>query len=226
MSDPCACLTGDPASAAGPAAAARRAWAANECIRHRGAAAAALALLLLPLAGCGPSPQPGDDPPSAGDDAHLRDLLAGPSAASASAMPLAWRGLRARAEGGELPVDANGIPHTLDLRRRKTTEAGRYVVALEPPREGAALHAMHRYLVRVTTPEGQPVHDAALSFVGGMPLHGHGFPTAPAFGEEIAPGVYPLDGVRFAMAGWWQLILSVAAGGTTDTVTFDLAVTP
>ena len=38
-----------------------------------------------------------------------------------------------------------------------------------------------------------------------MPGHVHGLPTKPRITQEIEPGVYIVDGVKFQMKGWWVM---------------------
>ena len=55
-----------------------------------------------------------------------------------------------------------------------------------------------------------------------MPEHNHGFPTAPEITEELGGGDYLLDGVKFSMAGLWELKLAIADGDQVDEITFNL----
>jgi hypothetical protein len=54
-----------------------------------------------------------------------------------------------------------------------------------------------------------------------MPEHNHGFPTEPEI-TEASGGDYLLEGVKFSMAGWWELKLDITAGDQSDTVTFNV----
>ncbi len=78
----------------------------------------------------------------------------------------------------------------------------------------------------LSSPDGTPVSQARIAFDGGMPQHGHGFPTQPRVTREIEPGVYALDGVKFSMTGWWDMRLAIQAGGVADTVVFNVIVEP
>jgi hypothetical protein len=51
-----------------------------------------------------------------------------------------------------------------------------------------------------------------------MPAHDHGLPTYPRVTEELGEGKYRLDGMRFHMAGAWEITMTIAADGKTDTV--------
>jgi hypothetical protein len=166
--------------------------------------------------------RPADTAPT---DADIRALLAGETVAT-DRLPDAWRRLVADVEAGRVPLNDEGVPVYLDTRRERMSEAGHFRVNLTAPAEGFAMNRIATWELAVSTPAGAPVSGARIDVVGGMPLHGHGFPTEPAVGEEIAPGVYPLRGVRFGMRGWWQLMLAVTSEEATDVVAFDLVVSP
>lgn len=203
--------------------------------RTRMVTLAAAAVLLWALIACSP-PAPEAAPPPAehaqhhenhgGGDAQVRALLEGASVASAQSTPSAWRALRADVGAGRLTLDEHGVPEDFVPVASKLSDDGHFRVSLEAPEEGVQINRLLRYVIRVEDADGAPVADADLDFVGGMPLHDHGFPTSPAIGEALAPGRYPLEGIRFGMKGWWQLVLSIGAGEVTDTVTFDIAVSP
>ncbi|MEO0422122.1 MAG: FixH family protein [Pseudomonadota bacterium] len=196
--------------------------------------AASSALL---LSACGPAPSEPEAQAQTADHAHhehmggdgdaeVRAMLEGASVASAQSTPSAWRALRAEVAAGRISLDDDGIPQSLDPVASKLTEGGHFRISLQAPPEGPQINRLLTYTIAVDDPEGTPVEGAQLDFVGGMPLHDHGFPTSPAIGAPVAPGRYPLEGLRFGMKGWWQLVLSVQAGQVTDTVTFDIAVEP
>jgi len=116
-------------------------------------------------------------------------------------------------------------PGDLDLSLQHPSRDGRFVVRMEPPATGPAVNQMHAWQVRVNAPDGAPVSQARLSFDGGMPQHGHGFPTRPRVTRELGPGVYALEGVKFSMTGWWDMRLTIQAGELSDTVAFNVVLT-
>lgn len=124
-----------------------------------------------------------------------------------------------------LLVAACATPADLDLTLRHPSQQGRFVVTMEPPATGPALHQMHAWQVRLSAPDGSPVSRAEFTFGGGMPQHGHGFPTKPRVTREVGPGVYALEGVKFSMTGWWDMRLDIRAGGVSDSVVFNVVVT-
>ena len=66
------------------------------------------------------------------------------------------------------------------------------------------LNEIHRWILVVSDQQGNPV-DADFDVVGHMPGHVHGLPTAPEVADQLAPGVYVVEGVKFQMRGWWVM---------------------
>lgn len=117
-------------------------------------------------------------------------------------------------------------PADLDLAREKPSEAGRYRVAIAAPTPAPAINQLHTWTVTLTDAQGHPVHGAHFSVAGGMPQHGHGYPTQPRVTRELADGRYLLEGMKFSMSGWWDLRLGIEAAPGADQVRFDLVVEP
>ncbi len=116
-------------------------------------------------------------------------------------------------------------PSDLDLTLQHPSQQGKFVVRMDPPTTGPAINQMHAWQVRLSAPDGTPVSQAKLAFAGGMPQHGHGFPTKPRVTREVSPGVYALEGMKFSMTGWWDMRLSIQSGDVSDTAVFNVIVT-
>ena len=71
------------------------------------------------------------------------------------------------------------------------------------------INTIHSWEVVLTDEDGA-VSGATLDIAGGMPEHNHGMPTLPQITEELAPGHYLLEGVRFHMPGLWRLTASIS----------------
>jgi hypothetical protein len=123
-----------------------------------------------------------------------------------------------------LLTTACATPKDLDLSLQHPSSQGKFVVRMEPPAKGPAINQMHAWQVHLATPEGQPVSRAKIAFDGGMPQHGHGFPTKPRITGELTPGVYALEGMKFSMTGWWDMRLAIQAGEVTDGAVFNVIV--
>ena len=81
---------------------------------------------------------------------------------------------------------------------------------------------MHSWELVLRSAEGDTVEGATFDVTGGMPVHDHGLATAPRVTEELGNGRYRLDGMRFHMAGEWELTVAVIANGYTDSFTVRL----
>jgi hypothetical protein len=120
---------------------------------------------------------------------------------------------------------ACATPSDLDLSLQHPSKQGKFVVRMEPPAAGPTINQLHAWQVKVNAPDGTPVSQAAIAFDGGMPQHGHGFPTKPRVTRELSPGIYALEGMKFSMTGWWDMRLAIQAGDASDTAAFNVIVT-
>jgi hypothetical protein len=111
-------------------------------------------------------------------------------------------------------------PDNLDLRLARTTEHGLYLVTLQPPSEQPGINRLQTWQLRIAAPDGSTVDNATVSFDGGMPQHHHGFPTSPRVSAQQG-GAYRIEGMKFSMAGWWEIKLAIASERGRDSVTFN-----
>ena len=123
-----------------------------------------------------------------------------------------------------LTACSTSAPSDLDVSLSHRSEQGTYLVSLQPPSPLPAINQIHAWQVSVTAADGSPVRQARLRVDGGMPQHGHGLPTRPQVTREVADGIYLLEGMKFSMAGWWQIRLAVQGAAGEDTVTFNTVV--
>jgi hypothetical protein len=126
-------------------------------------------------------------------------------------------------EGDEVEEMAMGdAPEGLDTATSKMSQEGLFHVSVNSDLDPLALNEIHSWTIHVATADGEAVEGAEITVDGGMPEHNHGFPTAPEITEELGDGDYLLEGVKFSMAGWWELKLAIAAGDQADNITFNL----
>ena len=112
-----------------------------------------------------------------------------------------------------------------DLSRSKASEQGLYRVSIEPEGgEGTTLGDMHSWVMTVADKAGAPVEGAAIAVDGGMPEHHHGLPTSPAVTADLGGGRYRIEGIKFTMAGWWQLRFAISSAAGRDDAVFNLKV--
>ena len=131
-------------------------------------------------------------------------------------------------EVAETPEEAMGsmtmadVPADLDTSTSKASDESVFQVAVTSNMEPTALNEIHSWVVHVETADGTVVEDAQITVDGGMPQHNHGFPTEPEITEELGNGDYLLEGVKFSMAGWWELKLDIQAQDKSDSITFNI----
>ncbi|PWF55228.1 FixH family protein [Massilia glaciei] len=115
-------------------------------------------------------------------------------------------------------------PSNLDLRLQQPSAKSLYAVSMRSLAAPIGVNQMHSWEIRVTTPAGAPVKQARIRFDGGMPQHGHGFPTSPKVTRELGDGRYLLEGMKFSMTGWWEMKLQIDAAPGRDEVKFNTVI--
>lgn len=108
----------------------------------------------------------------------------------------------------------------------RLSQSGRFEIMIRPEAGSVPLGVLHAWIVEVRLPGGEPAGVRQLVFDGGMPQHAHGFETSPRVTDALGPGAFRVDGVRFHMAGDWQIRVDVATEGVADTALFDVRVGP
>lgn len=88
--------------------------------------------------------------------------------------------------------------------------------------EEPRINAMHSWVLHIHTKDGEPVEGAQVEVDGGMPEHDHGLPTRPRVTAELGGGDYRLDGLRFHMRGYWEIVVSVVTDDGEFEVTLPL----
>lgn len=93
-----------------------------------------------------------------------------------------------------------------------------YISKLDP----IVINRIHSWLLHVETPDGQPVESDDITVEGGMPVHNHGLPTIPRMTQSLGNGDYLVEGMRFHMNGYWEITVTIDAGGNRDYVVITL----
>ena len=86
----------------------------------------------------------------------------------------------------------------------------------------AQINRMHTWILHIETEAGVGVEGAIVTVGDGMPEHDHGLRTIPRVTEELGGGDYKLDGLRFHMGGYWEIIVTVTTDSGVSTVTIPL----
>jgi hypothetical protein len=97
-----------------------------------------------------------------------------------------------------------------------------YRVSFQSYLEPIEINQIHSWRLHVETSDGQIVDDAVILVDGGMPDHGHGLPTQPEVTENLGDGNYLVEGLKFQMGGWWEVMFEISSEGQTDSITFNL----
>ena len=93
---------------------------------------------------------------------------------------------------------------------------GEFLLSYESELDPLVINRIHSWTLAVTDASGNPVEGATISVDGGMPVHDHGLPTQPRVTRELEAGRYLLEGVRFHMAGAWEVVVTIEADGVSD----------
>ena len=101
------------------------------------------------------------------------------------------------------------------------SEKGLYKLEIESELSPIAINRIHSWTLLLQDSAGTSVHDADISFDGGMPEHNHGLATEPSIVRQD-DGSYLLQGLRFHMMGYWELVLTINHNDVSDTVLLTL----
>jgi hypothetical protein len=115
-------------------------------------------------------------------------------------------------------------PSGLNLALDRPSDHNKYQISLQAPADPIVINKMHAWEMQVRSPNGEPVSGARIVVGGGMPQHGHGFPSQPRVTRELGDGRYLIEGMKFSMPGWWEIKLKVDAPPGTDEVTFNTVI--
>ena len=103
-----------------------------------------------------------------------------------------------------------------------TSFAGEFVVTYTTPDGAPEINRMHSWVLHIENESGVGIEGASIDVVGGMPEHDHGLPTQPRVTAELGGGDYRLDGMRFHMSGYWEIVVTISTGESQSTVTIAL----
>ena len=130
--------------------------------------------------------------------------------------------MAAMKDGDNMAAMSSEVPADLDTATSKLSDNGVFQVAISSNIDPPVLNDIHDWTLHVQTPAGEPVEGAEVTIDGGMPQHNHGFPTSPQVTQDLGGGDYLVEGVRFNMAGWWEMKFDIQNAGQSDSVTFNV----
>ena len=100
--------------------------------------------------------------------------------------------------------------------------ADEFIVTYTTPDGPPEINRMHSWILYVESESGEPIEGADIEVDGGMPAHDHGLPTRPRVTEDLGDGYYRLDGVRFHMSGYWEMVVTIRSDQGEETVVIPL----
>ena len=100
--------------------------------------------------------------------------------------------------------------------------AADYVVTWSIPSGRLEINRMHSWILHIEDENGNAIEAAIVDVEGGMPEHNHGLPTKPRVTTELGGGDYKLEGMRFHMSGYWEIIVSITTDAGTSKVMLPL----
>ena len=118
--------------------------------------------------------------------------------------------------------DTQSTDNSPDTSTTRMSQQGHYRVSYQSKVDPIPLNRIHSWTLRLETADGEAVDDAQIAIYGGMPVHKHGFPTAPRVTQGLGNGDYRVEGLKFSMAGHWELWLNIRAGDLTDKAVFNV----
>ena len=119
-------------------------------------------------------------------------------------------------------IHGNQATGLSDAESRIHSSSGHFQVSVAPDLEPLAINTIHRWVVQVLAADGAPVPMAQITVRGGMPAHDHGLPTRPEATRYLGEGRYLIEGMRFHMAGYWEVVLGIETDAQSDEVVIRL----
>jgi len=83
------------------------------------------------------------------------------------------------------------------------------------------INHIHSWELLLTDATGAVVSEPDIQVSGGMPDHDHGMPTLPRITRTLDNGRLLLQGVRFHMPGYWQLLFEIKTDHGSDSAEFN-----
>ena len=96
------------------------------------------------------------------------------------------------------------------------------VVTYTTPDGDPEINKMHHWILHIEDDNGLEIEGATVDVEGGMPKHNHGLPTKPLITVELGGGSYKLEGMRFHMGGYWEIVVNITTNNGSSKVTIPL----
>ncbi len=109
--------------------------------------------------------------------------------------------------------------------RPQPSRQGRFQLAIKPVTDAIRLNDLHTWMLHIETANGTLIQPKRILIGGGMPQHGHGFPSQPSITRYLGHGDWLIEGVQFNMTGKWQIRFKLLDDMGWDDSTFDFTLT-
>ena len=106
---------------------------------------------------------------------------------------------------------------------RQESEQGNFVAELAASDIGISEFLSWKLTIK-DAESNQAISPARIVVGGGMAAHGHGLPTQPQVTEHLGDGQYLVEGLKFNMAGEWQLVFDISTDEGSDRIVFEIMV--
>lgn len=116
------------------------------------------------------------------------------------------------------------VGQVTDTPALQASENGGFRAGLSCREKQIPLGKLHSWVLHIETPEGKPIEKADILMRGGMPQHGHGFPSEPRVTRYLGKGDYLIEGVKFNMSGQWLMQFIVTHDEGSEQISFYLEI--
>jgi hypothetical protein len=104
------------------------------------------------------------------------------------------------------------------------SEAGHFIIRVTGIERPEPINHLHGFDLSLATADGRPAAGATIVVTGERRYALNPLPTAPRVSSAQAEGQYRVEGLRFHMAGEWQLDFAVSLGEIRDRASLDVVV--
>lgn len=95
-------------------------------------------------------------------------------------------------------------------------------VSYTTPDGDPEINRIHSWVLHIENADGVGIEGATVEVEGGMPAHDHGLPTRPRVTADLGGGDYKLQGMRFHMNGYWEVVVTITTDDGKSKITIPL----
>ena len=98
----------------------------------------------------------------------------------------------------------------------ETVSQNGYIIKIFSEVTPININVIHNWSIDIRDSKDNLIDDLIITVNGGMPLHSHGLPTSPKVVNQSSTGSYKLEGIKFHMAGKWEIIMELKKDNLID----------